>query len=584
MKKIIAMAAMLSAVVVFAYTYRLQTLAWLQLPAFAVTEKDISDTLKNDEDPGEDKEVLSLRSCTEDETLYRRANRYYIGDNKDSVDITYPLFAQEGTALYYLSGDFKLVTSDFDAYEPYEGMLLSNGTAYETDGQVAEDEEYILSTAGKGLYINAQPMTLYSSGRETNIRLNSIMYLGDAEIHYYSYEDGHLVYGQTRVNYGDTVSIGSVSMTYDEFLKQLGLVAEYSATGRKEPETQETEANIQDNSRENRKNSSSSGDHANGETVADGESTAAAEVSVTVADGENKSAEDETGEYLDTDNNGSGDGDTYDDSSANDSDDSGSGGDLGSGNGDGNTGGSGSASGSGSGSGGSGSSGGSTSGSGNTGGNGHGNGSGNNSTSGSGSGADGGNGDHSGAGDNGADTGDGSSSGGDSDIRDDEYKIPTAVLSDITTGVYGMTAKLEIEDPQKRLVRAVFRFSIDGTQKSRKNMKRSGNLEVTNLEPGKTYQLTGDLIFKNDKGIKETIPFMEAIEISTLPMETLRPMRLTFEDRDTYLPTQIGINQILAVDVPTTDDRISAVSYISRIEVTVDGQAYSIGSRRDPQH
>lgn len=283
MKKIIAMAAMLSAVVVFAYTYRLQTLAWLQLPAFAVTEKDISDTLKNDEDPGEDKEVLSLRSCTEDETLYRRANRYYIGDNKDSVDITYPLFAQEGTALYYLSGDFKLVTSDFDAYEPYEGMLLSNGTAYETDGQVAEDEEYILSTAGKGLYINAQPMTLYSSGRETNIRLNSIMYLGDAEIHYYSYEDGHLVYGQTRVNYGDTVSIGSVSMTYDEFLKQLGLVAEYSATGRKEPETQETEANIQDNSRENRKNSSSSGDHANGETVADGESTAAAEVSVTVA-------------------------------------------------------------------------------------------------------------------------------------------------------------------------------------------------------------------------------------------------------------------------------------------------------------
>lgn len=30
MKKIIAMAAMLLAVVVFAYTYRLQTLAWLR--------------------------------------------------------------------------------------------------------------------------------------------------------------------------------------------------------------------------------------------------------------------------------------------------------------------------------------------------------------------------------------------------------------------------------------------------------------------------------------------------------------------------------------------------------------------------
>ena len=71
MKKIIAMAAMLLAVVLFAYTYRLQTLAWLQFPAFAVTEKDITDTLKADGTPEEDKEVLSMRACTEDEALYR---------------------------------------------------------------------------------------------------------------------------------------------------------------------------------------------------------------------------------------------------------------------------------------------------------------------------------------------------------------------------------------------------------------------------------------------------------------------------------------------------------------------------------
>ena len=32
-------------------------------------------------------------------------------------------FAQEGTALYYLNGDLKLITNDFESYEPYEGML-----------------------------------------------------------------------------------------------------------------------------------------------------------------------------------------------------------------------------------------------------------------------------------------------------------------------------------------------------------------------------------------------------------------------------------------------------------------------------
>ena len=577
MKKIIAMAAMLSAVVVFAYTYRLQTLAWLQLPAFAVTEKDISDTLKNDEDPGEDKDVLSMRSCTEDEALYRRANRYYIGDKKDSVDISYPLFAQEGTALYYLNSDLSLITNDFEAYEPYDGLLLSNGKAYDLDGQTAEDEEYILSTAGKGLYINAQPMTIASMGNKTNIRLNSIMYLGDDGVHFYSYDDGKLVYGQTKVNYGDTVSIGSVTMTYDEFLKQLGLVAEYTTTERKEPETQETEANIQDNSREDRRNSGSSGDHANGETVADGESAAAAEIPVTIAEGENRTAEDETGEYLDTNNNGAGDGDTYDDPSANESDDKGNGGDSGSGNGDGSTGGGGGSSYGGSGSGSGGSNGGGTSGSSGSNNSGHGNGSNSGNAGSNGGNSDNGSGDNSGDGDNGADTGDGNNSGGDSDIRPEEFKEPTATLTDIEMGVYGMKGTLQIEDEQKRLVRAVFRFSVNGTQKSRKNMKKEGTLEVTNLEPGTTYQLTGELVFRNEKGVKVTKPFMDAIEITTLPMATLRPMRLTFTERDTYLPSQIGINKILAEDIPTSDGRITAIPYISRITVTTGGQEYNVG-------
>ena len=95
MKKIIAMAAMLLAVVVFAYTYRLQTLAWLQLPAFAVTEKDITDTLKADGTPEEDKEVLSMRACTEDEALYRRANRYFIGEKNPSISPTRYLHRRE---------------------------------------------------------------------------------------------------------------------------------------------------------------------------------------------------------------------------------------------------------------------------------------------------------------------------------------------------------------------------------------------------------------------------------------------------------------------------------------------------------
>ena len=77
--------------------------------------------------------------------------------------------------------------------------------------------------------------------------------------------------------------------------------------------------------------------------------------------------------------------------------------------------------------------------------------------------------DQSGDGDSGADTGDGSSDGGDSDVRPDEFKEPTVTLSNINVGVYGMTGKVEITDDQSRLsCHVVFRFSVNGTQKSRK--------------------------------------------------------------------------------------------------------------------
>ena len=358
------------------------------------------------------------------------------------------------------------------------------------------------------------------------------MYLGDSGIHYYSYDDGRLVYGQTKITYGDTVKIGSVSMSYDEFLKQLGLVAEYSSTEQKiQPET-EAETNPADRSDREQRRPGSSGEHANGETVANADASVTPALPVTPGADGNRQVNEEIDESGSTDgNNGSDDSGLYTDSTFAEEGSGDSSGDSGSGSGSGSAGGGSASGGSGSSSGGSGGGGASDSGSGSgsSGSGSSGGGGGSSSSPSGGSGSV----DQSGDGDSGADTGDGSSDGGDSDVRPDEFKEPTVTLSNINVGVYGMTGKVEITDDQSRLVRVVFRFSVNGTQKSRKNMKKEGTLEVTNLEPGTTYQLSGDIVFRNDEGIKVTKPFMDAIEISTLPMTTLRPMRLTFSERDT---------------------------------------------------
>ena len=323
----------------------------------------------------------------------------------------------------------------------------------------------------KGLYINTQPMTVTSSGNESKIRLNSIMYLGDSGIHYYSYDDGKTFYGQTKITYGDTVKIGSVSMSYDEFLKQLGLVAEYSSTEQKiQPET-EAETNPADRSDREQRRPGSSGEHANGETVANADASVTPALPVTPGADGNRQVNEEIDESSSTDgNNGSDDSGLYTDSTFAEEGSGDSSGDSDSGSGSGSAGGGSASGGSGSSSGGSGGGGASDSGSGSgsSGSGSSGGGGGSSSSPSGGSGSV----DQSGDGDSGADTGDGSSDGGDSDVRPDEFKEPTVTLSNINVGVYGMTGKVEITDDQSRLVRVVFRFSVNGTQKSRKKHEK----------------------------------------------------------------------------------------------------------------
>ena len=227
------------------------------------------------------------------------------------------------------------------------------------------------------------------------------------------------VYRQTKITYGDTVKIGSVSMSYDEFLKQLGLVAEYSSTEQKIQLETEAETNPADRSDRSREDRDLPASMQTERTVANADASVTPALPVTPEPMGNRQVNEEIDESSSTDgNNGSDDSGLYTDSTFAEE-----------GSGDSpatpaaaapvpagrriceeaaeaaaaSGGGGASDSGSGSGSSGSGSSGG---------------GGGSSSSPSGGSGSV----DQSGDGDSGADTGDGSSDGGDSDVRPDEFK------------------------------------------------------------------------------------------------------------------------------------------------------------------
>ncbi|MFR5600862.1 MAG: GLUG motif-containing protein [Lachnospiraceae bacterium] len=151
-------------------------------------------------------------------------------------------------------------------------------------------------------------------------------------------------------------------------------------------------------------------------------------------------------------------------------------------------------------------------------------------------------------------------------------------LTDIQMGVYTMEGVLHVDDPEHRLVRAILRFTENGVQKSRKNMRGGGELAVTNLEPSTTYELRGEMVFKNERGIRETKPFMETIEVTTKDMSELLPIRFTFQETTEYETERIGIDQIRLECPGLRKESDSPLDFVNKIVVKTGGEDYFVGS------
>lgn len=585
MKKILGMAGLLIAAVIFAYTFRLKTVGYLDTSVMAVTDRQMTGTLKAGISDHEDRRIVTLQKYQAAEPLYSRGNRYYLGQEKTQLDISYPFYVNSGTSLYFMTDQTKLITSDFAAFDSYHGLFLSDGRAYTSlDGssdmmELADEEEYIMTSIGGGIYQNLQPMKVTSDSKENDYRLNSFLYLDDNVIRAYSYEDDALVYMENPVSVSSRVSIGSLNMSYSEFLGYLKTAAGNSdfSTGIDMDRQDQPNADLnEERSHEEGQRQTADpkvqealpadvAEAANGTSGAAGGEVAAA-------------ANDEEG--LSPENSGNGDGIL----DSGDSDQKGSTngeGDEGSGGSGGDIGGGGDSGGSGGGSNGGGSdrNDGSSSGSSDSG-----SGAANGSDDGNGSGdgnQDGGNHDGNTSGGNGSNgsqnsgngSGQGQGNGGEKPNPDDKtFHEPKVTMTAPEMGVYYLKSSLHIDDPDGRLVRVIIRAYLNGKQGGRKNLKSDTDFKIQNLRPGETYEIKGEMVYRNELGVKVTKPFMENIEVKTKDLETLAPLTLNFEDADTYATQSISVKNMTLTGPKAKDDSDEVlITYANRVKVVVKG-------------
>ena len=614
MKRVIAAIAVLISVMCFAYAYRLQVLGMIQTDVVAVSDRNLAKTLQKGADGDKEPDAVMLEKFQAGDTVYQRGSNLYLGEKKERIQSDYPFYTGDGTGIWYFQATGSLITDDFMEYEPYAGLYVSDGTAFDEDGVGQDEDTYIFAKLNNGLYMNTVPVTIQSNGMEHSLRLGSLISFREDSVSSYAYAEDRLVYSGLEHLSGAKVVIRDKTYDYESFLKQLGVIHDAAEPVAKPEETAETV--------EAESGSSEEADRRSGTQKSAEEESAAAEAGMDAQqdglentgeaalemDSQLESApEGEAGDelsYAEADNaadfeqNGAnaGDGALTEGISGSNGGGSSNGGSS-AGNSKGSSSGSGGNSGNSTGGDNSGQESGSNtgydhgsnqSGSSNGGGTGTGGGSNDSSAGGNGNGTDmgtgGGDQDNSAGNNNNgghsnSNAGGGSGGGQSSGSNPGEVRMPIVAFGNASADVYNVYGELAIQDPDMRLRRVVLRVyrEENGKEKeliTRKNFKNRGNITIPNVWPDTSILIQGTFVWTNTAGEKVTVSFMDDVPLHTLSLDHLAPYTFTRGESANFYEDRIRIP-----DMQLTSSNPADLLYISRgnVEVYKKGESESSG-------
>ena len=176
---------------------------------------------------GGSSEPISLVKVQYEDVIYSSLTGYYVGQDRQQIDLTYPLYTNGGAGLHFLGDDVWLITPNVDLYQSFDGLYLSNGATYNSDmTQADEGEEFIFLALSNGLYMNAQQAVFTNALGSTVIPINSILRLSEDSICWYEQKNGTMASHSEKAVFGATITIGEHTYQYIDLLDALGLVRE----------------------------------------------------------------------------------------------------------------------------------------------------------------------------------------------------------------------------------------------------------------------------------------------------------------------------------------------------------------------
>lgn len=232
MKKVISLAVVIIAVLLFAKFYQLKTVGILENSTYALTDNRITQSLFSDEVPPE-KAVIEPTKAESLTPLYELGGNLYIGERKNKLNNAYPLFVNDATAIMNINNSAKLITENFERVSSYYGLYVSDGISFNADKERADAETFILVELANKLYINAQQMEVHTIRGDIQVPMNGIINFQEETIRYYTLEEGQFHYKEiTQLDEQAWVRFADREYAYVDFLKELGKVRERSGVGK----------------------------------------------------------------------------------------------------------------------------------------------------------------------------------------------------------------------------------------------------------------------------------------------------------------------------------------------------------------
>lgn len=161
------------------------------------------------------------------DSLYKKMDSYYVGvDQKQEIDIDYPVYSSDGLTIYSINDNFRLINEKFEILSGYSGLYINKGFVYnESDDSPADDVSYIFYLIDNSIYINTQIINIKTLGNDYIIPVNSPLNLSKDYLNYYVFDGKKFTFHRiSDISYESIVTIGDVELTYEELLLKLNAI------------------------------------------------------------------------------------------------------------------------------------------------------------------------------------------------------------------------------------------------------------------------------------------------------------------------------------------------------------------------